>query len=255
MQALVRAKPNIGKLAAVTVDPLVLIAEIDRATARLLETAQALDDGAVGEPSLLPGWTRGHVLAHVARNADGCTNLLTWARTGVETPQYPSGESREADIVAAAGRPIGEHLADLEASAARFSDAVDEMPLEAWGATVRWLSGRADRATGVTWSRLREVEVHHVDLGLSYVPSSWPAAFVHRLLHEVAVGFSADPKAPAMRLHAEDLGHELAIGSTADAVLVSGPGHALAAWLTGRSRGVGLTVVPDGPLPEVPTWK
>jgi len=242
----------------VTVDPLVLNPEIDRATARLLETAQAIDDDAVREPSLLPGWTRGHVLTHVARNADGCTNLLTWARTGVETPQYAGWESREADITAGAGRPVAEHVSDLKASAERFAEAVAKMPPQAWAATVRWLSGRTDHATGVMWSRLREVEVHHVDLALSYVPSSWPDAFVHRLLHEVTVGFTADPKAPAMRLHAEDLGHELTIGSSsasAGAPTVSGPGHALAAWLTGRSRGAGLTMTPDGPLPEVPRWR
>ena len=46
-------------------------------------------------PSLLPGWSRGHVLTHLARNADGAVNLLTWARTGVETPQYVSQEQRE----------------------------------------------------------------------------------------------------------------------------------------------------------------
>jgi maleylpyruvate isomerase len=239
----------------VTVDPLVLIAEVDRATARLLETAQTLDDAEVGEPSLLPRWSRGHVLTHVARNADGCANLLTWARTGVETPQYASAESREADIAAGAGRPLADQLTDLKTSAARFAEAVAEMPPEAWLATVRWLSGRTELATGVVWSRLREVEVHHVDLGLSYGPASWPPAFTHRLLREVAAGFSADPKAPAMRLHAEDLGHELAIGSSADAVEVSGPAHLLAAWLTGRSRGDGLTVVPEGPLPEVPKWR
>ena len=53
-----------------TADPLVLIAEVDRATARLLATARTLDDDAVRAPSPLPGWTRGHVLTHVARNAD-----------------------------------------------------------------------------------------------------------------------------------------------------------------------------------------
>jgi maleylpyruvate isomerase len=242
-------------LVGVTVDPLVLIAEIDRATARLLDTAHALDDAATGEPSLLPGWSRGHVLTHVARNADGCTNLLTWARTGVVTPQYASWESREADIAAGAGRPVAEQVTDLKASAARFAEAVEAMPPQAWAVTVQWLSGRTEHATGVMWSRLREVEVHHADLGLAYAPADWPSAFTHRLLHEIAVGFNADPKAPAIRLHADDLGHELVIGSGADLPTVSGAGHALAAWLTGRSSGSVLVTTPDGPLPEVPRWK
>src|SRR6266508_3757588 len=147
-----RQRPEPGGR-AVTVDPLVLIAEVDRATARLLETAQTPDDAEVGEPSPLPRGSRGHVLTHVARNADGCTNLLTWARTGVETPQYASAESREADIAAGAGRPLADQLTDLKASAARFAEAAAEMPPEAWLATVRWLSGRTELATGVVWTR------------------------------------------------------------------------------------------------------
>jgi maleylpyruvate isomerase len=30
-------------------------------------------------PSLLPGWPRRTVIAHLARNADALVNLLTWA--------------------------------------------------------------------------------------------------------------------------------------------------------------------------------
>src|SRR5256885_15091039 len=60
------------------------------------------------EPSLLPGWTRGHVLTHVARNGDGLGNLLRWARTGTETPMYASREARRADIEAGAGRSAAE---------------------------------------------------------------------------------------------------------------------------------------------------
>ena len=77
-----------------TVDPLVLMTDVEQATEALLRTADGLDDRAVAGPSLLPGWTRGHVLTHVARNADAMTNLLTWARTGVETPAYASPEAR-----------------------------------------------------------------------------------------------------------------------------------------------------------------
>src|SRR3982751_334442 len=96
-----------------TADPLVLLPEIDPATARLLATARGLDGAAVAAPSILPGWTRGHVLSHVARNADSCVNLLTWARTGVETPQYASAAHRAADVAAGAGRPVAEQLADI----------------------------------------------------------------------------------------------------------------------------------------------
>src|SRR5215467_3321073 len=93
------------------------------ATGRLLATATALSDARAREPSRLPGWTRGHVLTHIARNADGMVNLLTWARTGTQTPMYASAESRAADIEAGAGRPAADLSADLRSSAVAFAAA------------------------------------------------------------------------------------------------------------------------------------
>src|SRR5262249_42377492 len=114
----------------VTVDPLALLAELDRATQRVLATAEGLTDPA--SASALPGWTQGHVLTHLARNADGLGNLLTWARTGVPTPQSPSGDARAAAIEDGAGRPLTEQVADLRDSSARFASMAAELPAEAW---------------------------------------------------------------------------------------------------------------------------
>jgi maleylpyruvate isomerase len=237
----------------VTTDPLVLAAEVDRATDRLLDTARSLDDSAIAGPSLLPNWTRGHVLTHLARNADSLVNLLIWASTGVETPQYPSLEQRDADIEAGAGRSAAEQLKDLTDAAQRFAATAREVPARGWTVQVRWTAGRVGPAAGVMWSRLREVEVHHVDMDAGYASSDWADSFTHRLLHEVAANFADS----GLRVHllAADLGHDLTIGDDRPSVTVSGPGHAIAAWLTGRSTGAGLTVDPDGALPPVPRWK
>lgn len=232
-----------------TVDPLVLVNEVERATARLITTVRTLDGSGLSAPSLCAGWTRGHVLSHIARNADGAVNLLTWARTGIETPQYVSLEQRDADIEAGAGRPLDEQLDDIEQSAARFVEAVDLMPLEAWPATVRWTSGQSAPALMVVWSRLREVEVHHVDLDAGYGPADWPEAFTLRLLQEVAHSLPG----LAVRLVADDLPLTVEVGS--EPVTVSGPARLLAGWLTGRTDGAGLAVEPEGPLPTVPSWK
>jgi maleylpyruvate isomerase len=235
-----------------TADPLVLLPEIDRATARLLATANKLDDDAVAGASLLPGWTRGHVLTHVARNADSSVNLLTGARTGKETPQYISGAQRDTDIAAGAGRSAAELVADLSATAKRIDEAVAQMPPEAWAASVRWLSGKTTSAAYVMWARLREVEVHHVDLDGGYDWADCPDPFVHRLLHELAADL-AGAMTP-VRLHAVDLDHELAVGPD-PVVTVSGAGHAIARWLAGRGGEGLLTVTPEVPLPTVPIWK
>jgi maleylpyruvate isomerase len=235
-----------------TADPLVLLPEIDRATARLLDTARKLDDAALAGPSLLPGWSRGHVLTHLARNADACVNLLTGARTGVDTPMYPDDKKRDADIEAGSHRPVAEQVSDLSATAERLDAAVTQMPPAAWAANVRWRGGHSRPAAYVPWARLSEVELHHVDLDAGYRPADWPDAFVHRLLHDLAADL-AGAMAP-VRLHATDLDHEVTIG-TDPTVTVNGAGHGIAAWLSGRGDGADLTVVPAGPLPTVPIWK
>jgi maleylpyruvate isomerase len=236
----------------VTTDPLVLSAELDRATGRLLATATGLDDGAVAGPSLLPGWTRGHVLTHLSRNADGMVNLLTWARTGIRTPQYLSAESRNADIEAGAPRPSAAQVEDLTTSWARLREVIRDLPAPAWSAQVQWLTGVRSSAMRVVWSRLREVEIHHVDLDAGYAPADWPESFSLRMLRSLAHDLERRPDWPPVLLRTPEAGHDVAVrGATAP--VVSGAAGNVVAWLIGRSRGAELTV-DGGRLPTVPTW-
>ncbi|MEV4657474.1 maleylpyruvate isomerase family mycothiol-dependent enzyme [Micromonospora sp. NPDC049301] len=236
-----------------TTDPLLLMGEVDDATSRLLRTAASFDDADLAAASLLPGWTRGHVLAHLARNADGFVNLLTAARTGEPLPMYASPEARVADIEAGAGRPPAEHLDDLRRTADRFTDAVAAMPVDAWGATVQTRRGPWPAAL-LVWGRLREIEVHHLDLAADYRPADWPEAFAHRLLHEVAAHHADRPAPPSMVLRFDGSQHELVIGERAGAPVITGPASDVAAWLIGRDGGDTLAVTPDGPLPTPPEW-
>lgn len=240
-------------------DPLDLIDDVRRATDRLLATARSLDDDAVAAPSGLPKWTRGHVLTHIARNADGLVNLLTWARTGVRTPQYPSAEQRNAEIEAGAQRSASELLADLTAASARFIATTDAMPPPAWTATVTWLSGRSGPAARVVWARLSEVEIHHVDLAAGYRPADWPLPFVLRTLRMAVDRWGDDTPGPRVVVRAPEVGHDLIIGRGSTGIdagmpVITGPAWGAAAWLTGRSTGAGLTVDPPGSLPAVPPW-
>jgi maleylpyruvate isomerase len=161
-----------------------LQSQIDDATQRLVRTAAQLSAAEIGQPSLLPGWTRGHVLSHVARNADGLRNLLIWARTGTPTPMYPSAEARVAGIEQGAERGPAEHAADLTASADRFRDEALAMPDDAWQVQVRTLKDPPFPASEVLVRRLAEVELHHADLGAGYGPDDWPATFTAMELSE-----------------------------------------------------------------------
>ncbi|MGW4090952.1 maleylpyruvate isomerase family mycothiol-dependent enzyme [Nocardia sp. NPDC004750] len=225
---------------------------VAEATARLLDTIRGLDEHAVTEPSLLPGWTRGHVLAHLARNADSLVNLLLWAHTGVEIPQYASPFLRDADIEAGAPRPLAEQLADNEAAATRFLGLARSLTDDAWQAQVRTRQGRPIPATEVLWMRLQEVEIHHVDLNANYHPTNWPASFVTRILPQATADLTrlTSDTPLAFTIRATDTDFTAPIGpSPTDTI--SGPAASLAAWLLGRAPGTDLT----GPLPTLPAWK
>jgi maleylpyruvate isomerase len=83
-------------------------------------------------PLLLPGRTRGHLLTHVARNAEGGTRLLGWARTGVPSYEYRSVAARAAAIEEGAGRPAAELAEDVRVTAAAFAEAAAAVPPGAW---------------------------------------------------------------------------------------------------------------------------
>jgi maleylpyruvate isomerase len=233
----------------------VLIGRIDDSVDRLLASASGLSDEDMREPSLLPGWSRGHVLTHVARNADGLGNLLTWAKTGVATPQYPSREVRDAQIDAGAGRSSDEILADLARSARIFVARARELSAAAWLTEVRGLRGPAHPAWFTLRRRLSEVEIHHVDLDAGYRPADWPDWLVSELLHRVSGQLREDPASPDAELRETGTGTAYLLRPDANpAVTITGPGHALLAWLLGRSAGGDLSADPAGPLPSVPPY-
>src|SRR3954453_5651089 len=97
------------------------------ATARYLAALTELTDEDVRQPSVLPGWTRAHVITHIARNADALTNVLHGAQAGELRSQYPSTDERNADIEAGATRSVAELRADAIASAGRWVQAANEL--------------------------------------------------------------------------------------------------------------------------------
>jgi len=228
---------------------------IDDATGRLLQTTARLTDQQARGPSLLPGWSRGHVLTHIARNADGLRNLLIWARTGVVTSQYADIGERERGIAEGAGRSVAELLSDLEESADGLAAEAGRLRPGDWTAEVRGIRGPAHPAWFTLSRRLTEVEIHHVDLDAGYGPADWPLQFAITSLHRIAADF-ADDESPAARLTIPDAAVSLQIGPPAASptVEVSGPARAMLAWLVGRSSGAGLTTAPPGQLPTLPPW-
>ncbi|MFB7504301.1 maleylpyruvate isomerase family mycothiol-dependent enzyme [Streptomyces broussonetiae] len=213
------------------------------ATERLLDAVAKLDNASLAEPSRLPGWSRGHVLAHLARNADALVNVLEGR------PMYPSAEARDADIERDAPRALDTQLADLRESMARFQ-AVGDMPAD-WSRTVELRNGVTDSASGVPFRRWAEVELHHVDLGIGYELEQLPAEFTEREIDFLARRFAGHEEVASTGLSAGD-GRVWTTGGGAQGapVAVEGTPADLLGWLAGRRDGSGLTV--NGALPKLP---
>jgi maleylpyruvate isomerase len=171
---------------------LALSDQIDDATQRLLSTARGLGEPELAAPSRLPGWSRAHVIAHLARNADAMRMLLAGARSGDARPAYASAEAREADIEAGARQQPIELVADLADAAMALRTMARQLPDPAWLVEVQMLDSDPFPAGQLLTRRLVEVELHHTDLGAGYGPAGWPAAFAAMELAEPLASYRRD---------------------------------------------------------------
>lgn len=189
---------------------------------RLTRLLRDLSDDDVRAPSALPGWTRGHVLAHIAGITDAVARQAENAIAGTLTEVYDGGRpARDAAIEANAGRGADEHRAAITAAVARVAAA--------WASTEDWTRPTAYRSSDVTatvYCLWREIEIHTADLAL--VAPDWSAEF---------------------NAHAQAF---LRVRVPEDVVLLGDPTD-VTAWLAGRAY-AGQVTAKDGDLPELGPW-
>ncbi|MYU22470.1 maleylpyruvate isomerase family mycothiol-dependent enzyme [Streptomyces sp. SID8352] len=151
-----------------------------------LGAVAALDDDAFHRPSALPGWTRAHLVAHLAANADALCNLTHWAATGERTPMYASAGERAEGIAKGDTLTPGELRTWLQESARRLERSLDALTGDQWRTEVLTAQGRTVPATELPWMRAREVCVHAVDLATQTVAfTDLPDGFLTALVHDI----------------------------------------------------------------------
>jgi maleylpyruvate isomerase len=225
---------------------------IEVSTDLLLVSVDALTREQVRGPTLLPDWSRGHVLTHIARSADSLGRLVEWARTGVEQKQYASEETRTAQIQSGARRSPAELAADIRASAVAFEDAARSLPESKRYFELHLRSGEPVTAERLLFVRLRELEVHHVDLDVGYTWADIPPDVTSAVIDDIVATMAKREGVPAFRLVATDVELEREIGLRGP--VLSGEQAGLLAWVSGRSPGVGLTVSGADEVPPAPHW-
>lgn len=252
--------------------PVTEMAHCVAAHQRLLFTLQGFDDESARHPSLLPDWSRAHVLAHLARDAESQERMLRGLMRDEHIPQYAGGSAGRRKAINDSVRQDAEALVDDYRSAgeALFS-AWQAMPDDLWDRAVHTLRGPVEAAE-TAWVRWHELEVHHVDLDLGFTQSDWPAAYVTTALSRVMASLTerAWGKVPPARWVVEvtDRDGEWTIDTTAEEgptihpeaadgdARISGPAHAVLAWILGRPLIEELDVEGDRAeeARELPSW-
>jgi maleylpyruvate isomerase len=163
--------------------PLADIEGCRRAHVRLAGLIEGLTDDVAHGPSALPAWTVGHVLTHLARNAESMCRRMDASMRGQVIAQYEGGfEGRAAQIEPGARRPADQLVHDAVSWSEMVDRAFGELPKEHWARPVVTVGGGEHPVSALPFRRWREVEVHLVDLGIGFTPADWSEGLVERAL-------------------------------------------------------------------------
>jgi maleylpyruvate isomerase len=224
---------------------------LETSATALIRTVDALGADELAAPSLLPGWTRAHVVAHLALNGTALAGVMDAILREEPVAMYESDEQRDTDIEELAGTEQADLLDRLLAATTQFIDAVQAMDEKAWTGTFSRTPGADPTpAARIPSMRRYEIEIHHADLGAVYARQDWPQDFVVELLDIVCADQSG---AGPFTAHATDLERSWEVGGPGGAT-VTGTGADLGWWLTGRGEGGGLSSE-AGALPSLGPWR
>jgi len=235
---------------------LPLIGETVLATTRYLEALTVLDDESVRGPSVLPGWSRAHVVAHLSRNADAFTQVLGQAASGGPAYMYASSDARNADIEQTVRTTdLAALLADARSSCGRLRAAAEAYTGSPEAPYARTREGTETFTADTVGPRRRtEVEVHHADLDLGYAPADWPPDFSLSLIKRRQDEMAAlEQGCPSMVLSSTDVDGLWKFGAGQGPEITGAAGD-LAYWLVGRGGGRGLASS-TGELPALGRWR
>ncbi|MBM3674593.1 MAG: maleylpyruvate isomerase family mycothiol-dependent enzyme [Actinobacteria bacterium] len=157
--------------------PVIEIEACREGHVRLLNSVAALTEGELRAASLLPGYSRAHVIAHIANKAWAHVVLLGGAAAGEVRRLHPEGYDSDEAAREGACRPGDELRSELERSLAALEAAWDHLDEGRWDVRGVMMAGSRTMAE-IVGHHLRNVEVHHVDLDVGYRPADWPRTFV-----------------------------------------------------------------------------
>jgi maleylpyruvate isomerase len=198
---------------------------------RLLQALEGLTDEQCRQPSLLTGWSRGHVLSHLANNAYSHVRMFEAASRGEETEQYEGGKpARDSQIESWSSLSAHELVGHVRASIYALEGAWASATPTTWtGFGVKSHAGGGRVAiTDLILMRWCESEVHLADLNHGYSFENWDTTFVRFELERQLMIWNSRKS--------------MGLTVLPEAAAKLSPNHRLA-WLLGRIAVDGLPVV------------
>lgn len=198
---------------------------------------ERLDEKQLREDSLLENWTRAHVVAHVALNAEAITNLIRWAQTGVEQSMYASVEKRNADIEEVALLPLNELKKFSQETSSQLDRAWQKLPKAKRGYEVRIMQGMMIPVSNTLWLRSRELWLHTLDLGSGAKAQEIPTEAAKQIIEDVVNTWKKRDDFD-IRVELTDLDEVFGEADSERAEkTVSGTLAEMLMWVTGRTTG------------------
>ena len=159
---------------------------------QLLAVVDELTPQQFAEPSLLPGWTRGTIVGHLALNAQSHIHLLACAARGESGQQYPGGAgAREAAIEEASTWSPERAVIELRKAVYALEGAWAGSTRDTWLGTGTLASGSVVAMHELPFLRWRECVVHLTDMNVGASWDTWPSLYVRLELERQKMAWAA----------------------------------------------------------------
>ncbi|MEV4158306.1 maleylpyruvate isomerase family mycothiol-dependent enzyme [Nocardia salmonicida] len=221
-----------------------VVAHVASAHERERALIQGIDEDSARAPSLLPGWTRGHVLSCRLAFLRAARRQVDNALAGSSSDFYDGGKpGREAEIDKHANSQADWLVAAVQREIHGLDQAWAEMSEADWLRPANYREPCT--LASVLHGSWRETEIHCVDYGLGVDVASWSPEFCAHLFDFLT------PRVPEnLQLEFQAPGEGIWRIGDGDRVTLTGSLPDLAGWLAGREP-AGFIESSTGSLPSL----
>ncbi len=210
-----------------------LLERIKGAADNVSSKLAGLSDEDVVATTELPGWTRGHVLAHLTHVSNAVARQVEYALRGERIDFYDGGQGgRTQAIEMHAGRGAREHQEALTAGLSRALGLLDGLDDAQWQLPISYRNGVVRDGALAYW---RELVIHLADLQVGRGPETWSKEFCLYLLEFLTPRVPEDTHLKLLPLGLAPM----TVGTGENAVSISGMLTDIVAWLAGRTPTMG----------------